>query len=346
MLFASLLFGILLFGGTAWGAPAPVKKTEVSSATDASYFFLLAEEEAHRNDLTEAIANLDRAIEKEPGQAYLWFKRASYYAAMGELKKAQLDLLKALELSPADPQSLILLGKISQTLNRPSEAIVNYQKALESDPNSIDGTLLLMEAYVSAKNYRAALGLVRAWERREPDQTDPLLYEAWLQQNFFQNSAAAIAAYRKVLNLEPENSKVLASIAEIYLSRKQNLKALEVFLQMEMLAPHDVSVRLKHGLINFDYKQYDRAVQKFKEVLKLYPEADRVIYYLGVIYENLNKDDEAKDQFEKIKPPSGFFKDARLHLAFLFRRGKKEEEAIRVLEDSIETKPGIGSFYQ
>src|SRR3990167_9142432 len=77
------------------------------------------------------------------------------------------------------------------------------------------------------------------------------------------------------------------------------------------------------ALIYYEQKRYEEAIGKFEELLETHPEDDRIIYYLGVIDENLKRDSRAEGQFIKIKAGSNFFKDARLHMAYLKVRAGK-----------------------
>lgn len=335
---------VFLFFGCA--RTRPLVERELPGEKDAAYYYLRSEIEARGANIAEAISNLDRAIEKDKNQPYLWFKRASLYASIGDLKKAEEDVRQALAVSPDDLPSLILLGKIHQSQNRFEEATAAYQRALKVDAGSEEANFLLLEVYVAQKNYPAALELVQAWKRRESDSVIPLFYEASLYQNFIKNPSKAIAAYRQILNLEPDNVRALSALAELYLNRKEERNVLDTFRQMEALAPTDVALQLKMAVIYYEHKQYDRAVEKFQEILKIHPDADRIVYYLGVIYENIKRDDEARVQFEKIRDNSDFYKDARIHLAFLKRRADKEDEAIRILEEAIRAKPKVNTFYE
>lgn len=313
---------------------------------ESTYYFLLSELDTRRSDLPSALTHLNKAIEKDPNQPYLLYKRAFLQASVGEIKKAQADAQKALLLSPHHAPSLILLGKLYQSQEKWEAAIQTYRKALAEIPTNEEANALLIEAYVAQKNYRSAVTQVRSWEKLSPDDVIPLFYEANLHQNFIKNSSAAIEVYQRILKMEPDNMKALMAMAEIYIGHKEDKKVLEVLKQMEVLAPEDMSLKVKIALIYYEHKEYDRAIDKFKELLALHVNQDRVIYYMGVIFENLKRDPEALSEFEKIGARSDFYKDAQLHRAFLNRRTKKDDEAIRVLETAIRNRPEAGAFYE
>jgi tetratricopeptide (TPR) repeat protein len=334
---------LLIVCGCAGSRPVPQKAETEKSAP---YYYILSDLQASANEPSAALSSIDQAVAKEPNEPRVWYRHALLNVLTGSISNAEDDLQKALQFDPDDVQSLILLGKIYQSQNKRDKALGCFQKALRIDPSSEEANILLLENYVAEKKYSAALALTRNWASRAPEEVDPLFYEAWIQQSFFKNIPGAVSAYDRVLILEPENMKALAALADIYIVQKNTVKLLAVFRKMEALSPNDPSIQLKIALIYYDHQEYDQAIEKFKGVLKTHPDADRVIYYLGVIYENLNRDPEAFAQFEKIPSSSSFFKDARLHMAFLKKREKNEKEAIRILEQAVRIKPDSPALYQ
>lgn len=332
-------------GSLSHQKPSRTVKPE-SGKKDASYYYLLSEAETRRNDAPKALEYLNEAIKKDDHQARFWYKRAFLHAAMGDLKASEEDIHRALGLDPEDDEALVLLGKIHQSQDRRPQAIEAYQRALRVNPASEDANVLLIEALVAQKDYASALRSIAAWQRADPENVAPFFYEAWIYQNFLKDPARAITAYQKVLNVDPDNLKALSALSELHVARRDEKKVIEVFSRMEAISPNDVSLKLKLALVYYDLKQYDQAVKKFDELLQSHPNEDRIIYYLGVVYENLKRDAEAEEQFLKIKTDSTFFKDARLHMAFLKVRAGKKGEGIALLKDAINRRPGIGPFYE
>ncbi|HSA59796.1 MAG TPA: tetratricopeptide repeat protein [bacterium] len=336
-------------GCASTGPRGSRKEAAAPKGRDASYYYLLAEMETRRNRPAKALAYVEESIEKDPDSPRLWYKKAFLEAALGDLKKAEEDVRQSLAFDPDDRDANVLLGKICQSQDRRAEAISAYKKALRPDPvlpPSEEANVLLIETYVADKQPGAALSLTQSWQRQDADNVLPVFYEAWLYQNFIKNAAKAVAAYERVIEIDPSNVKALSALAEIYVERKDEKKALETFGRLESLAPGDANLKLKTAIIYYEQKQYDRAVEKFRDVLREYPGDERIIYYMGVIEENLKHDDEARAEFEKILPASTFYKDARLHMAFLKLRKGDAAGAQEIMEDAIRRKPAVGPFYE
>jgi tetratricopeptide (TPR) repeat protein len=64
-------------------------------------------------------------------EGWLWMQE-------GDLLKAQARLQQALDINPHDVNSLINLGQVYESLQRPDRALVLYQRALALSPNQLE----------------------------------------------------------------------------------------------------------------------------------------------------------------------------------------------------------------
>ena len=62
-------------------------------------------------DFAGAIADLDRAIELDPGSPFSWIARGQTRIALGDPEGAIADLEEALRLDPANPKPRELIAK-------------------------------------------------------------------------------------------------------------------------------------------------------------------------------------------------------------------------------------------
>jgi tetratricopeptide (TPR) repeat protein len=94
-----------------------------------------------------------------------------------------------------------------------------------------------------------------------------------------------------------------------------------------------------------ELKQYDKATALFKKILEKNPEADRIHYYLGSLYEETHQANEAVQELSAIKPDSKLYGDAALHVAFLLKQANRTEESRAFIADAIRKSPRIPDFY-
>lgn len=116
----------------------------------------------------QAIAPLSKAIETKPNSAAVYFWRAVAYDEMGEPKKAMHDYSKSLNICKSQgmdsAQLRINLGNSLVKLNYLKEAIYDYQRAIEIEPENGVAHMLLARALLFKGDYENALSHLRKCE--------------------------------------------------------------------------------------------------------------------------------------------------------------------------------------
>ncbi len=93
----------------------------------------------------EAIAQLETALEFDPGSAYLHVRVAEIMERRHDLAGARKHLAEALRLDPAFPGALVLLAKLEARAEKRREAEALLRRCLASSPQHAPAYLLLGE---------------------------------------------------------------------------------------------------------------------------------------------------------------------------------------------------------
>ena len=113
----------------------------------------------------------------------------------------------------ADVSELILKGDNALNSNKPEEAILAYQEALQKNINEIDTYRKLGKAYVHAKDYNGAISAYSEYLSKN-DKSD----EAWIElgeaQRLKGQYQQAINSFEKALAISPNNDLAKRSIQE------------------------------------------------------------------------------------------------------------------------------------
>jgi tetratricopeptide (TPR) repeat protein len=78
--------------------------------------------------------------------------------------------------------------------------------------------------------------------------------------------------------------------------------------------PSDLNMKVKLGILYTDAQRYEDAKGVFKEILISVPASDKVLYYLGALYQQTNDTEEAIQYFTKIPEESNLFHDGQVQI--------------------------------
>jgi tetratricopeptide (TPR) repeat protein len=157
------------------------------------------------------------------------------------------------------------LGVQAQQSGNVQEALSEYQRAVELDPENAD-----------AQN---ALGLVLHLSFRRP--------------------AEAIRAYQKAIEVRPNFSEAKTNLANVHLDQGQYDEAIKLYEQVlnDMLYPTPYIAQGNLGWAYYKKGDTDKALENIKAAVTLNPSFCLGFKNLGLIYEQTGKTDEACTQF-------------------------------------------------
>ncbi len=139
----------------------------------------------------------------------------------------------------------------------------------------------------------------------------------------------------------PDNPQALARVGRAYIRLKDAKRALTTLRRLEDVAPDDLDNIVRVGLLYFDRKNLPEAIKRFERVLTLRPDSNQVRYYLAVTFIEMKDYDRALTEFKRIPVDSQFFLDSQTQLGFLYERGGRIGDAIRVIEAAVTRDPSL-----
>jgi len=193
------------------------------------------------------------------------------------LAKQITDLENALQTAEG-AEKLELQKKLAQQwddVNQPAPAAMYYEAAAEAE-NTYSGWLkagdLFTDAYQSTR--------------------DTLVHPALVQK--------AAGSYQRVLELQPSSLEAKTGLGTAYVNGSNPMQGIELLLAVVKEDPENIKANLNLGLFSMRSGQYDKAVDRFKTVIKKKPSPE-AWFYLASSYEHLGMKTEAISAFEKSK---------------------------------------------
>ncbi|MBN1694706.1 tetratricopeptide repeat protein [candidate division WOR-3 bacterium] len=170
---------------------------------------------------------------------------ASLYAKTGETEKAEKIFTDIIKEYPKDGNSYDLYAYFLESEGRYDEALDNYKKAYQLNPDDGGVAFRLGNAYFERGRYQEAVDFLG-----------------------------------KAKEVFSDDIEIRKKLAESYSELEQYSKAIEEYKSIIKIIPKHVSSRIQIGNVYLKMKQYQKAESYYKEALKLEPGNLSVYYQL------------------------------------------------------------------
>lgn len=353
---------LVLVATVAFGQDAEIKKSKRLIAVDHA---------------AEAMAPIEAAIKQYPDETDLY-----YYLGYAQIKNNQLDAAaKSFDTGIAkDPkEALNYAGKgyLSMLQNRPADAKVNLDKALEmTKSKKVPVLKAVAEAYLTNAKFAgdAVALLLKAKGIKDDAEVETLLGDAYLLQN---QAGSAVSAYENAAAMDPKNGEPYYKIgliysrtnpeesqkqleksvsvdpeftygydelADIYYQRKEADKAVAAAEKFRQLSSDPEKIKIRLAFIYVMKGEFAKANEIFKEVITKDNVKPIVYRYYGksLLATKVSADSvesaNVYEQFLVKKPVDVTIKDL-LDLGKLYIAIHKEEQGISTLQKAIQMDP-------
>jgi tetratricopeptide (TPR) repeat protein len=233
----------------------------------------------------KAFALLDEMAAKWPDDADVLYLKAKLH-----MKAFNDATLAMFQRTPASFRVHELSAEIFEVDSRYDEAVAEYRKAIEMNPQAPD------------LHFRLGRALLLAGHN--PDSL-----------------AKAETAFRDELKLNPEDAACEFQLGQISQVEGNKADAKTHFEEALKRAPQFVTAMIALGKVETLDKRYDRAISLLSQAVELQPANETAHYALLTAYRDAGQTDKAKSEkaiLDKLqKPPEGEFSD------FLKKLGEK-----------------------
>ena len=203
------------------------------------------------------------------------------------------------------------------------------------------------------------------------DQNWSAYYALGMVSTVYQDPKVGIPAVEKALVLLPKSEREASSpvlynlLSKLYLMNGNPEKGIEVLTSYVDSNPNDLLLQERMARLEVQAKRYDAAERRYQSIIKAEPGAYTSLlslaliqlerkaydlaeknlltvskekayqsvgnYYLGILYQDSDRDQLAISTFEKVKSAS-YYVDVQLHLAEIYFAQNKSEESFAILD--------------
>jgi tetratricopeptide (TPR) repeat protein len=322
-------------------------------------------------DKDEALQAAEKLNDMDGGNANTTAFLGNFYLIANSTENAKKYWDKTLEIDPANEMALSSLA--SQYANNNDFALSEkyWKFFLEQDPESIFGYIQLGLVQERQNENESALKTYDDLIKIKPEIGEAYIAKARVYENAKQLNLAA-AEYEKVAKLFPHNPFVLIYLGRCYFLMNDLDKAKAALLEAKEVAPDDMNVSYWLGAVYERLGLIDDAIAEFESInkrqthlivlaklgyfytakrdlkqsekyflkaLKLEPNNDELIFYLGLNYMEQQKFDKAFEYFTKLTEVNPGFAQGHFFLGTIYEKKDDIENAQVHFLKALEIEP-------
>ena len=282
---------------------------------------------AAAGDRPEAMLEARKMVLLYPRDAQLRFFYGEMLTQAGELTEAVTQLEKCVELDPHYEAAYLQLADLYQNMKQSAKAIVVAKELVKNAAGSVAGWSQLSRLYlVNGQVKNSLIPARRAWEMQSTNPQLTQIYAISLQLNG--KMKQAVRMYEQLYRLDPTDEELTSRMVELY----RELGNLESAIQLldEMIKQGGQSkpaVQMQKAILLWELKRNTEATQLLDELVRAYPESDRVHYLAGFSHERLQQFDQALAYYHGIAAGSPLYKDGQFRTLLILKEQKKKAEA-------------------
>lgn len=253
------------------------------------------------DDVAEVYLRLARSIDPDNEKGKLWL--AGLLEQLDREDEAETLYRQIDRNSPYDVQAELSLATLYLRKDDDEEALAILEKSYARKPiNATRETLGRVRIF--RENYEEALPVYDALVGSLSDEqlkadVEPLYFRGISYERLKQWDNA-VADFRRVLKIDPDNADALNYLGYTWVDRGENLtEAFDMIRKAVELEPNSGAITDSLGWAHYKLGQYDEAKTHLEKAVVLTPASATIVDHLGDVYWKLGRFREAGYQWQR-----------------------------------------------
>ena len=302
--------------------------------------------------IREAVTTAQEQVTKNPddvaahtllGKVYLRSLGDMQTAQSGQmLQLAIAEYEKLAQLKPTDIETHLLLGQLYGFNHDSAKAEAQFKLAQKIDSNSEEVVLNMARLYTEQGDYQRAADTLEAVPIT--DRTPRIEYALASSYDQLRKTKEAVAAYRRALDLEPDNTDTQRGLANALLADNQLDEALKLFTEIAAAEPQDAQSQIHIAEIQRRQGHYDAALATIQKAKPLAQDSVELSYNEALVDDSLGRYDDATAILNKLLTdsahPDGKYSEPEKanraifldRLAIIYREQNKTAESVAMYQ--------------
>jgi tetratricopeptide (TPR) repeat protein len=212
----------------------PVFDAMTADSNDAQLFYQKGLKEVWQENYVAALTCFQKAIEKNPQDANVWFYLGVCYGELGRYQDATESYKQAIRIQPDDAEAHNNLGVTYGKLGRYQDAVESYKQAIKIEPDYAKAYSNLGKSYGKLDRYQDAIESLKQVIRIKPADADAY-YGLGLIYGKLGRYQDEIESYKQAIRIKPDDAKAHFSLGLAYLITGDKGSALEEYKILKTL---------------------------------------------------------------------------------------------------------------
>ena len=293
---------------------------------------------ANLKEYKKAAKNFKRAIKLDKNSAKAYSMLAAVLMEENEIEEAQFLYQKASKLDPRDSDIYLNWAVSLLKLKRTQEATDKFKLAIIYNPANFMASYMWGIALVENFKYDEAIRQFEYTLSYNPNDFSSLYYIAFclMKKKLYKE---ALNPAQKSLLLNALNIDTYLLLSELYLKLGDKQKCLKCFDDARNFSLKSKRLDLSEGLANKHFGLYDKAKQKFREVLEKDCENQTAMYNLAACELVIGNEDEGYELLLKIIEKNPKHAEALYNIGIYHFKHDDYDKAIDYFQKVVEISP-------
>ncbi len=286
----------------------------------------------------DSIAYFTQNIMIDSSKAQLFASRARLYLANGNLDPALRDLNQALALQPENSSLYMTLSDVYLVLGQTDNCLEALRKAIRLNPDAVPSYLKLAEVYLLMDNPRAAIGAADQAISLNRDNAESY-YIKGISLLKSGDTINSILNLKISVRVDEANFMSYMQLASIAVSQRDTMS---IFYLKKALQdqPQDERALFFLGMTLQENRDYEQALDYFKQVIELYPMNKRALYHAGYLcLVELSRPNDAVEYFGQAVALDSNYVEAVYNLGRSYEEVSNEQLARKLYKKALLVLP-------
>ncbi len=321
----------------SWFIPPVDAVQENSDRSQAYYHYLLGTLAERSRELSEAITEYREALRYDPRASEIYARLADLYIQTNRTQEAIREAEESIKQDPGNKEAHKMLGQIyleqvfenDTNPENAKKAIQEFQEVRKLDSQDDSVLLSLGQLYLQTNQPKSAVEVLGKYIEVIPDSSIAIATIATAYQQLNQNDLA-LSYMEKYSDLNPDNLYVLQQMSTLFEKKGDYQQALELQRRVYQAEPDDPAIVRRYVDLLGRVQDYPEAIRILEQ--KSGPRSSEWTVLLAKTLQKSGNQERAEDVLEEriVKEPNDV--DLQLALVQIYEDGNKYPDALKILE--------------